>query len=199
MAQPSNQVPIVRPLLLALGANMPTGNSNSPATNISRAFEYLHELFGVETGKSRLFRTPCFPPGAGPDYINAAVAFETDQPAGEILRELHALEARFERQRNVRWGMRTMDIDLIALGDQIHPDLEGFNTWRALSPALQSKAVPDQLILPHPRLQDRAFVLVPLAEAAPNWRHPVLGQTITELRDALPEAELAEIRPIDHE
>ena len=61
--------------------------------------------------------------------------------------------------------------------------------WRDLDPALQAAAAPDRLILPHPRLQDRAFVLVPLADVAPDWRHPVLGQTVRRCWRRCPQAE----------
>jgi 2-amino-4-hydroxy-6-hydroxymethyldihydropteridine diphosphokinase len=56
------------------------------------------------------------------------------------------------------------------------------------------KETPDQLILPHPRLQDRSFVLVPLADVAPDWVHPVLGQSVVQMRDARPSAEIASVR-----
>ena len=69
--------------------------------------------------------------------------------------------------------------------------------WRRLPLSRQVCTTPTELILPHPRLQDRAFVLVPMAEVAPGWRHPVLGRTIAEMRDALPASERAAIERLD--
>jgi len=77
------------------------------------------------------------------------------------------------------------------------PDPAGFRHWLDLPPEAQSREAPDRLILPHPRMQDRAFVLVPLADVAPDWRHPVLGRTVTQMRDALPAGLLAEVVPLD--
>ena len=68
--------------------------------------------------------------------------------------------------------------------------------WMTLSAENQKQKWPDQLILPHPRLQDRAFVLVPLADVAPDWVHPVLGRTVLEMRDALPAEDLDQIVPL---
>ncbi len=67
---------------------------------------------------------------------------------------------------------------------------------RALPPDLQRMRAPDDLILPHPRLQDRAFVLVPLADVAPEWVHPLTGLSVTAMRDRLPTADLADVVPI---
>lgn len=76
------------------------------------------------------------------------------------------------------------------------PDSATFEEWHGLSPREQAEATPDQLILPHPRLQDRAFVLVPLADVAPDWVHPILGKSVARMLADLPEADRAEIRPM---
>jgi 2-amino-4-hydroxy-6-hydroxymethyldihydropteridine diphosphokinase len=109
---------------------------------------------------------------------------------------MHAVEERFGRVRERRWGMRTLDLDLLALGDSVVPDAGTQDSWRALPQEAQVRAVPDQLILPHPRLQDRAFVLVPLADVAPDWVHPRTGKTVAEMLAALPEADRAAVKPL---
>ena len=138
---------------------------------------------------SPLYATPAYPPGAGPDFVNAAMAIVTTLSPVALMAELHRIEAEAERQRTRRWGQRTLDLDLIAFGDLICPDVATQTRWRDLPPAAQEVETPDQLILPHPRVQDRSFALVPLADVAPDWRHPVLGLTIREMLEARPIAE----------
>jgi 2-amino-4-hydroxy-6-hydroxymethyldihydropteridine diphosphokinase len=147
---------------------------------------------------SRLYATPCFPAGAGPDYVNAAAVVECGEAAdlASILLRLHAVEARFGRRRVQRWGMRTLDIDLLAVGDSVLPDAATQDAWRALAPDAQIRTTPDQLILPHPRLQDRAFVLVPLADVAPDWLHPRTGLTVRQMLGALPENDRDAVKPL---
>jgi 2-amino-4-hydroxy-6-hydroxymethyldihydropteridine diphosphokinase len=145
---------------------------------------------------SRVYATPCVPAGAGPDYANAVVRLATPLSARALMADLHALEARYERQRSARWGARTLDLDLLDHGGAVAPDRSVWAFWAGLPAEEQRIRTPDRLILPHPRLQARAFVLVPLAEISPDWRHPVTGQTAAALRDALPEAERAAIRPL---
>ncbi len=184
--------------LLAFGGNLPLGESG-PETTIPASIRALGEAGLPAVRVSRLYRTPCFPAGAGPDYVNAAAVVTwrnvIEPPA--LLAAIHRIEAAFGRERLQRWGMRTLDIDLIAVGDSVLPDPATWQMWKDLPPADQARRAPDRLILPHPRLQDRAFVLVPLADVAPDWRHPVLGQTIREMRDALSPEALAEVVPLD--
>ncbi|RVT82285.1 2-amino-4-hydroxy-6-hydroxymethyldihydropteridine diphosphokinase [Rhodobacteraceae bacterium CCMM004] len=145
---------------------------------------------------SRLYRTPAFPAGSGPDYVNGAARFATTVSPQAVLDRLHEVEARFWRRRDQRWGARTLDLDLLAVGDAVIPDRATYDRWRALPPDRQAAEAPDRLILPHPRMQDRAFVLVPLAEIAPDWTHPVDGRTPGQMLAALPEDATEGIRPL---
>ncbi len=113
-----------------------------------------------------------------------------------LLRVLHRIEANHGRERLVRWGARTLDIDLLAMGDRILPDQATLRHWIDLAPARQRVEAPDRLILPHPRLQDRAFVLIPLAEIAPDWRHPLTGRSVAGMAAALREVERDAICPL---
>ncbi len=92
--------------------------------------------------------------------------------------------------------MRTLDIDLLAMGDSVLPDASTQDAWRGLAPDLQSREAPDQLILPHPRLQDRAFVLAPLADIEPDWVHPRTGRSVREMLAALPAEDRDAVKPL---
>ncbi|TDW35404.1 2-amino-4-hydroxy-6-hydroxymethyldihydropteridine diphosphokinase [Roseinatronobacter bogoriensis] len=183
------------PVMIAIGGNL-HGQKDSTLEQVGSAIcEISHKIDEV-VGKSKVYRTPCFPPGAGPDFVNAAVICESDKPAEAILNILHEIELQAGRKREQRWGPRVLDLDLLAVGDQICPDLAGYQHWAGLHLEDQMRLAPKELILPHPRMHERAFVLVPLMDIAPDWRHPVVGKTVAQMHAALDPADLAEIRPI---
>jgi len=181
--------------LVALGANEAVSSSKN-AEAIVTALAEVERHFGYTTITSNMWRTPAYPRGSGPDFVNACAGIDSDLTPEAFLQTLHAIEARMGRVRTRRWGARVIDLDLLAAGSLIVPDRETVERWMALPAEDQQRIAPDGLIVPHPRLHQRAFVLVPLAEIAPDWVHPVLNLSVLAMRDALDPAELAEIRPI---
>lgn len=99
------------------------------------------------------------------DFLNGAVALETLLTPTELLSLLHEIEAAAGRERVVRWGPRTLDLDILFYDKLVYED--------------------DDLIIPHIDMENREFVLCPLSQLAPNFRHPVLGKTITQLLSML--------------
>ena len=129
--------------------------------------------------------------------ILASIKISISQSPEQILNFLHRIETRFGRERLVRWGPRTIDLDLLAVDTEIRPDVETYLHWRRLSEIEQAHQAPSELILPHPRLQDRAFVLVPLADVAPEWVHPVLKKSVREMLNALPAEDKKGVRLVE--
>ncbi|WP_323008626.1 2-amino-4-hydroxy-6-hydroxymethyldihydropteridine diphosphokinase [Paracoccus sp. (in: a-proteobacteria)] len=183
-------------VLVALGANL-TSSAGLPADSLRFALGKILELPQVvPLAVSRFWITPAFPPGSGPEYVNAAATFRCAYPPEQLLRELHAIEAELGRKRDgVRWQARGLDLDLLAHGDLVLPDAAMQQHWRDLPPTKQALLAPERLILPHPRMQDRGFVLAPLAEIAPGWVHPSLGLSVAQMLAALPPEALAGMRP----
>lgn len=179
-----------------MGGNV-TSSHGTPLQTLKKAVTALAESVGPIRGLSRYYATPCFPKGAGPDYVNAAVAVDTTLSPRIVLDSLHQIEASFGRERIERWGQRTLDLDLIAYGDLVLPDLATQDRWRNLPLQEQQLRAPDDLVLPHPRIQERAFVLVPLMDIAPDWQHPVLQQTVAAMCARLPSEEVADVIAIE--
>lgn len=167
--------------LVALGGNL-FSSTGSPADTLRAALRALPPEGMAVLRVSRFWRSPAHPAGSGPDYVNAAALVWTGLAPAAALAALHRVEAALGRARdNRRWQARGIDLDLLAMGDRVLPDAETQDRWRGLAPDRQACVAPGTLVLPHPRLQDRGFVLAPLAEIAPLWRHPRTGQTVAQM------------------
>lgn len=149
-------------ILIALGSNLPFCGQ-PPADIITCALRALEKIATV-AAQSRLYDSPAWPDPTDPPYVNAVARIETGLGPEAFLAALHALEAGFGRRRGRPNASRTLDLDLL--------DYNGL---------LRQAGGPDGLVLPHPRIQDRGFVLAPLAEIAPGWRHPVSGKSAEAL------------------
>lgn len=180
--------------LVALGANLPSPHG-APRVTLEAALADLKTRGLRVTARSRWFRTPAFPPGSGPEFVNGAAMLAADLAPEAVLAEMHAVERRLGRARDLRWEPRVCDLDLLACGDRLLPDAATVRHWIAIGADRRSGAPPG-LVLPHPRLHERAFVLCPLSDVAPDWRHPLLGRTVREMLAALPPEDLAGIAPL---
>lgn len=156
-------------IVIGLGANLPDSKGRPAAETLRAAISVLQATTCFEfVAASRLWETAPVPVSDQPWYVNAVMVARAKAPPAEILARLHGIEADFGRVRLRRWEARVLDLDLL--------DADGLVTG-----ADQMEG----LVLPHPRMADRAFVLRPLAEVAPGWRHPVSGESIAALIDRL--------------
>ncbi|MFN0115568.1 MAG: 2-amino-4-hydroxy-6-hydroxymethyldihydropteridine diphosphokinase [Paracoccaceae bacterium] len=180
---------------ISLGGNA-TSSAGEPRLTLAAALAKLFAA-GVEpVAASRFYRSPAVPAGSGPDFVNAAALVRTTLGPGALLAHLHAIEAMFGRVREARWGARTLDLDLLLYGDAVLPDPPTERRWRELPEQLGPVETPPTLILPHPRLAERAFVLVPLCEIAATLRHPATGRTVAEMREGLGDAAAHGVVPL---
>jgi len=151
-------------ILIALGANLPS-TAGLPAATLKSALDRLADQGVKIRSVSSFYESPAWPDPADPKFVNAVAVVETALQPVELLALLHGIETAHGRLRSTVNAPRSLDLDLL--------DYDG-------------RLISDGVTLPHPRLAQRAFVLVPLAEIAPAWRHPVTGQSVGELLDGLP-------------
>ena len=148
-----NALPDTR-ALVAVGSNL-----DDPLEQLRRAAQALQGLAATALFSSIYRTAPVGGPAGQPDFLNGVALLEPLPPWSQpdaLLEALLATERRQGRLRRERWGPRTLDLDLLALGSR----------------SLQTL----RLALPHPRMMERAFVLAPLCELLPGWRHPLTGE-----------------------
>ena len=160
-------------ILIALGANLPS-ECGPPAATLAAALGRLEALGLNIVSVSSFYKSPAWPDPSDPPFVNAVAAIRTGLQPPELLGLLHKVETEFGRMRSVPNAPRTLDIDLI--------DQDGLVRC-------------GDVVLPHPRMADRSFVLAPLAEITPGWRHPVTGESAGEMLARLPDRDVPERLP----
>lgn len=154
-------------ILIALGANLPHPRYGAPRETLREALRRL-ALAGVRlVALSPWYRTAPVPVSDQPWYVNGVAQVETQRTPAELMTLLHGIEADLGRERGELNAARPVDLDIIDFNGRISAP----GAWP---------------LLPHPRMAQRAFVLLPLRDVTPLWRHPVAGTSLADLIDALP-------------
>ncbi|GBE42253.1 2-amino-4-hydroxy-6-hydroxymethyldihydropteridine pyrophosphokinase [bacterium BMS3Bbin10] len=160
-------------ILVALGSNL-SGAWGAPSQILNRAvLEMGKPPDTAILGLSGLYETAGVGRGRPGVFVNAVVSLECHCSASALLRRLKMIEHRAGPRSSRRWGPRTLDLDIL--------DYRGLIARWPQRGRLNEAAIRNQLVLPHPLLHERPFVLAPLDEVAPDWRHPVLRRTARQL------------------
>jgi 2-amino-4-hydroxy-6-hydroxymethyldihydropteridine pyrophosphokinase len=163
-----------RPIFIGAGANLPHPSYASPRETLQAALLELDRRGTRVLRYSRWYRTAPVPASDQPWYVNVVAEIDTGLSADHLLATLHEIEELFGRVRSVPNAPRLIDLDLLDFRGEI------------------AAPEPGRATLPHPRMAGRAFVLRPLADLAPAWRHPVSGTSIRDLLKALPADQVAQ-------
>ena len=148
-------------IFIGIGSNLASAIYGSPMEICEASIELLNQENMTVFAKSSWYNSAPIPASPQPDFINGIIGIETDLKSLELLSMLLEIESLMGRERSVRDAARIIDIDLLAYNDEI--------------------VASEHLHLPHPRMHERAFVIAPLAEIAPDWHHPASGKSILEL------------------
>jgi 2-amino-4-hydroxy-6-hydroxymethyldihydropteridine diphosphokinase len=151
-------------IVIGVGANLAGPSHATPLETCQAAIETLAAVGAPVLRQSPWYESAPVPASDQPWFINAVVVVDSVLSAPKLLQRLHRIEAQFGRVRRQVNAARTLDLDIL--------DFDG---------AVTDGAHPEAPRLPHPRLQERAFVLLPLRDVAPDWRHPVSGKDVATM------------------
>ena len=160
-------------IMIGIGANLESPDHGPPITTCTLALEALGAMEVTVVRRSRWYRSLPIPASDQPPFINGVIEVATQHDARELLFVLHAVEDKFGRRRGVKNAARVLDLDLLIYNDEI-------------------SGPGSSVTLPHPRMHERAFVLKPLVELAPDWSHPMFGLDASELLARIPPGQIAE-------
>lgn len=164
-------------IIIGLGSNLPGPDGETPVQILEGALEKLAAEGVKITARSTWYETEPVPPSDQPNFINGVVAVECLLSPQGLMDILLRIEESFGRRRVTRWEARVLDLDIIDFEGMVLPSRDG---WQA---ACEQES--NSLILPHPRMHQRRFVLEPLAEILPEWTHPALGQDAEHLLEQI--------------
>ena len=162
-------------ILIGIGANLPSPKHGAPGATCGAALAALEQAALTIAARSRWYKSAPVPASDQPWFVNGVVRVKTTLDPTKLMTLLLRTEEAFGRRRGEKNAPRVIDLDLLAYGEMV-VDLE------PIEPGAGIGAV----TVPHPRLHERAFVLLPLRDVSPDWRHPVLGLAVSELVAALP-------------
>jgi len=152
-------------IFIAMGANLPHPEYGDPVNTLIAARKELRRRGVGILASSSWYRTAPVPVSDQPWFVNSVLSVSYDGPAEELLAVLHEIEEKFGRIRTGKWEARILDLDLLAYQNSV----------------TENQSQTSGLVLPHPLMHERAFVMVPLAEMSPDWCHPRLRQSAAEL------------------
>jgi 2-amino-4-hydroxy-6-hydroxymethyldihydropteridine diphosphokinase len=161
-------------ILIGIGANLPSPRHGEPRETCEAALDAMAGAGIGISGRSRWYRSAPVPESSQPWYINGVFSADTALTPAPLMAALRGIETDFGRTRGKANEARILDLDILAYGGMVSGG---------------------GVVLPHPRLHQRAFALLPMRELAPDWRHPVTGRPIDALIAALPQDQVAD--PLD--
>ncbi len=154
-------------IIIAIGSNLPHPVQGQPTQVCRSAVSTIAKCDCIILKQSRWYRSAAVPASSQPDFVNGVIGISSSLCPSDLMQKLHKIEAKYGRERAMPNAARVLDLDLVAYDNVVREEPE----WPSL---------------PHPRISQRAFVLYPLRDIMPVWRHPATGVELNDLISALP-------------